>query len=155
MTDRYSLRRAGDSDANAVRDLTRAAFAKWVPIIGREPKPMGADYQAAVRNHLLDLLSRDGELVGIIEIIPFSDHLLIENVAVAPALHGQGIGQRLMRHAEEVAEQAQCTELRLYTHNRFVENIKLYLKLGYRVDSKEEIADGFKVNMSKRLQSKD
>ena len=38
------LRRAGPDDAGAIRSLTRAAYAKWVPVIGREPMPMQADY---------------------------------------------------------------------------------------------------------------
>ena len=47
-----------DPDASAVRELTRTAYAKWVPVIGREPKPMGADYDRAVRDHIVDLLIR-------------------------------------------------------------------------------------------------
>jgi hypothetical protein len=38
-------------DAARVRDLTRAAYAKWVALIGREPLPMQADYQRAVAEH--------------------------------------------------------------------------------------------------------
>ncbi len=71
------LRRAGPADASAIRTLTRAAYAKWVPVIGREPKPMVADYDEAVRRHLIDLLYMGGALVALIEIIPGPDHLLI------------------------------------------------------------------------------
>jgi hypothetical protein len=28
-----------------VRDITRAAYTKWVAAIGREPKPMTANYE--------------------------------------------------------------------------------------------------------------
>ena len=48
-TIRAGLRRATPADASAVRDLTRAAYARWVPVIGREPGPMNADYDLAVR----------------------------------------------------------------------------------------------------------
>ena len=44
-----TIRRAGPSDALAVRELTRQAYAKWVPVIGREPTPMTADYERIVR----------------------------------------------------------------------------------------------------------
>src|SRR5205085_4879369 len=84
------IRRAVAADAPAVRELTRAAYAKWVPLIGREPKPMTADYNAAVRNHLVDLLQFGEQLVGLVEMIPEVGYLLIENVAVAPASQGQG-----------------------------------------------------------------
>lgn len=64
------IRRATAADAGVVHALTRAAYAKWVPVIGREPKPMGADYDVAVRDHLIDLLCVGGEVVAFVEMIP-------------------------------------------------------------------------------------
>jgi hypothetical protein len=32
-----SLRRAEPADASAIRELSRAAYAKWIPVIGSEP----------------------------------------------------------------------------------------------------------------------
>ncbi len=71
------LRRAVPADAVTIRELTRAAYAKWVPIIGREPRPMMADYDVAVRDHLIDLFYVDDRLTALIETIPATDHLLI------------------------------------------------------------------------------
>ncbi|RZA25597.1 MAG: N-acetyltransferase, partial [Proteobacteria bacterium] len=68
-----ALRRAVPGDAAAVRSLTREAYAKWVPVIGREPKPMTADYDAVVRDHLVDLLEVDGKLAALIEMCPEVD----------------------------------------------------------------------------------
>jgi ribosomal protein S18 acetylase RimI-like enzyme len=150
-----SFRRAGAADAIAVRELTRAAYAKWIPVIGREPKPMGADYDVAVRDHLVDLLIDGGNLVGLIEMIPGDDHLLIENVAVRPDSQGNGLGRRLMLHAEQVAQELRLPEVRLYTNSRFEENIRFYISLGYAIDSRDQIADGFRVNMSKHLRFAD
>jgi hypothetical protein len=56
------LRRATIAEAPAIRALTRQAYAKWVPLIGREPKPMGADYVQAVQKHRIDLLYIGSEL---------------------------------------------------------------------------------------------
>lgn len=55
MDDGLTLRRATPSDAAAVRELTRSAYAAWVSVIGCEPRPMTADYDAAVRGHMIDL----------------------------------------------------------------------------------------------------
>jgi hypothetical protein len=44
-------------------------------VIGREPLPMIADYDRAVRDHEIDLLHADGELIALIELIRNSDHL--------------------------------------------------------------------------------
>ena len=147
-----TMRRATTADAVAVRELTRAAYAKWVPILGREPRPMTADYDAALRDHLVDLLRVDGEAVALIEMAPTADHLLIVNVAVVPAEQGRGHGRALMAHAEEVARSLNLREVRLYTNALFAENLRLYSRLGYRVDREEQHPQfGVAVHMSKRL----
>ena len=145
------LRRAGIDDAPAIRALTRQAYAKWVPLIGREPMPMLADYVTAVQKHRIDLLYTDGELAALIEMIPEPASLLIENVAVSPALQRRGLGRRLLAHAEEVAVSLGYGEIRLYTNERFVGNVALYLKLGYRIDREEEFRGTLRVHMSKPL----
>jgi ribosomal protein S18 acetylase RimI-like enzyme len=146
-----ALRRAVPADAPAIRELTRAAYAKWVPLIGREPKPMTADYEAAVRSHRFDLLYADGALAALIETIVQPDHLLIENVAVLPAFQGHGLGRRLLDHAETLAAEAGFDEIRLYTNQRFVENVALYRRLGYRFEREESGERGVTVHMSKPI----
>jgi len=147
------LRRATPSDAVAIGDLTRAAYAKWVSVIGREPTPMIADYGARVRDHHIDLLHVDGQLAAVIELVPEADHLLIENVAVLPACQGRGYGRRLLAHAETVAASLDLPAIRLYTNKLFAENIQLYSQLGYGVDREEPFKGGFTVHMSKPLGS--
>jgi N-acetylglutamate synthase-like GNAT family acetyltransferase len=87
-------------DAPAIRALTLEAYAKWVPVIGRDPKPMTADYDHAVKNHLFGLIHIDGTLAALIEMIREPDQLLIENIAVSPALQRRGLGRKLLLHAE-------------------------------------------------------
>ena len=146
------LRRAGSANAGAVRELTRAAYAKWVPVIGREPRPMTADYDVAVRDHQVDLLQVGGATVALIEMSPGPDHLLIVNVAVAPAFQGRGHGRALLAHAEQVAASLGLDEVRLYTNGRFTENLQLYRRVGYRVDREEQHPQfGMTTYMSKRL----
>ena len=77
MSVALKLRQAEAKDVSAIRELTREAYAKWVPVIGREPKPMTADYAEAVRSHRIDLLYVDGKLAALIETIPGAGHLLI------------------------------------------------------------------------------
>jgi GNAT superfamily N-acetyltransferase len=149
-----TLRRATIADAVTVRELTRAAYAKWVPVLGREPRPMIADYDAALRDHLIDLLQVDGEAAALIEMAPKADHLLIVNVAVAPTYQGKGYGRALMAHAEAVARTLNLSKMRLYTNALFAENLRLYSRLGYRVDREERHPQfGGTVYMSKRLEA--
>lgn len=145
------VRQATAADAAAIRDLTRQSYAKWVPMIGREPKPMTADYDSAVARHRFDLLYVDGTLAALIETIREADHLLVENVAVAPSFQGRGLGRKLMAHAEVLARELGFDMIRLYTNQRFAENIALYRRLGYEVDREEVLPVGVVTHMSKRL----
>jgi ribosomal protein S18 acetylase RimI-like enzyme len=153
MSETWELRRAVASDVADIRKLTREAYAKWVPLIGREPKPMTADYAEAVRTHRIDLLHVAGALAALIETIAEADHLLVENVAVSPAFQGRGLGRKLMAHAEQIAASLGHGEIRLYTNKLFAQNIELYRKLGYLVDREEVLTIGIAVHMSKPVRT--
>jgi len=73
------VRRGRAGDAEAIRALTREAYAKWVGVIGCEPLPMQIDYSAALRKHRFDLLSVDDRLAALIETVREGDCLLIES----------------------------------------------------------------------------
>jgi GNAT superfamily N-acetyltransferase len=145
------IRRADPADAADVRELTRSAYAKWVPLIGREPVPMLADYERAVREHMIDLLFVGAGLVALIETVNRADHLLIENLAVAPPFQGRGCGRLLLDHAERLAASLRLPELKLYTNRQFASNIEFYGRHGFAVDREEPFMGGFKVHMSKRV----
>ncbi len=149
---RLTLRRAGPGDAARVRDLTRSAYAKWVPLIGREPFPMTADYDRAVREHLIDLHEENGELRALVEMIRHADHFLVENLAVRPDCHGSGLGGALLRHAESVARAFEYAKIHLDTNAAFASNIALYGRRGFTECARESIGVGGElVRMKKAL----
>ena len=147
-----TLRRAEIEDADAIRNAVRSAYAKWVPVIGREPRPMVADYKEAVQKHDVDMLFSGNALVGLIETIQHLDHLWIENIAVIPAQQGNGWGKHLLAYADQKALKASCDEIRLFTNEAFTANVALYQRSGYRIDKKEPFhLGGTTVYMSKKL----
>ena len=148
---RIQIHRATPADAPAVRQLVRAAYAKWVPIMGREPMPMLADYDLAVREHEVDLVYVGGQMVALIEVILHPDHLFIENLAVAPGHQGLGLGRRLLEHAEARAKALGLAEMRLLTAQEMAGNAAFYQSVGYRVTRTEPFKGGFTVYMSKDL----
>jgi GNAT superfamily N-acetyltransferase len=145
------FRPAEPADAAAIRDIVRAAYAKWVPVIGREPMPMRADYDKAVAEHPFDLAVEGDRIVGVIETMLADDHLWIENVCVAPDAQGRGIGRLLLERAEEKARAAGRRELRLLTNGAFEANVSIYRKHGYTIDREEPFMNGTTVYMSKKL----
>ena len=64
-------------DADLIRTFVRATFAKWVPIMGREPLPMTADYDLALQNHGFKLAFAGDELAGVLETVVAADHLWV------------------------------------------------------------------------------
>ena len=146
-----TLKPADGGDADCVRDLVRAAYAKWVPVIGREPKPMGADYRRAIAEHDV-LLARAGTtLAGIIETMMRADHLWIENIAVQPVLQGRGVGRLLLDASEDRARRAGLPELRLLTNAAFSDNVALYRRRGFAVTKEEPFMGGITLYFAKRV----
>lgn len=150
--DDLRFRPATRDDVEAIRALVHAAYAKWVPLIGREPMPMKTDYAVAIVEHDFDLLCDGDSIAGLIETQHRPDHLWIENVAVHPDRQGKGLGTKLLKWAEKRAEVAGTGELRLLTNEAFTANIKFYKKLGYKIDRTEPFhLGGTTVYMSKRI----
>ena len=147
-----NLRRATLADATTIRDLTRQAYAKWVPLIGREPRPMTANYENAVVDHMIDLYEIDGEAVALVEVVPQAQHLLIENIAVRPDHQGRRTGELLLSHAETIARSLHLAELRLYTNAAFISNIEFYARRGFQEFHREPFpAGGVTVHMKKMI----
>lgn len=148
-----NLRRATLADATTIRDLTRQAYAKWVPLIGREPRPMTVNYDRAVVDHMIDLYEVDGEAVALIEVVPQAQHLLIENIAVRPDHQGKRISELLLSHAETIARSLHLAELRLYTNAAFISNIEFYARRGFQEFHREPFpAGGVTVHMKKMIE---
>jgi molybdopterin-guanine dinucleotide biosynthesis protein B len=146
------LRRAVADDADRIRMLTRAVYSKWIGLIGREPMPMQADFEKAVKQHWIDILEQDGALLGLVEMIPQADHLFVENLAVAEFCQGQGLGTQLLAHAELLARRCNLTSVQLATNQAFASNVAFYEKRGYEIiETKAFAAGGFGVRFRKSV----
>lgn len=146
-----ALRTATAADAPAISALVDDAYSAWIPIYGRKPTPMTIDYRQALAESRFDLHHRDGALAALIETQVRPDHLYVVNLAVAPRLHGQGLGRALLAHAEILAAQAGLAELRLITNGKAARNIRIYEQAGYRIAREEAGPLGVAVHMRKAL----
>jgi GNAT superfamily N-acetyltransferase len=122
---------AGTADVPAIRTIVDAAYSKWIPLIGRKPMPMTADYAALVAAGNVWVLKDGAEVAGVLVLVDEPDHLLLENVCVAPDRQGQGLGLRLLAFTEAEAWRRGYSEVRLYTNVKFAANIALYRRHGY------------------------
>ena len=144
-------RRASDADGPAIRDLVAAAYGPYAELIGRTPIPMLTDYAKAVRTHDVWVVEDGPQIVGVLELEARMDHLWIENVAVDPRWQGRGIGRRLLAHAEDEARRLGLTEMRLFTNERYLANIAMYTRYGYRETHREPHLGTDLVYFSRRL----
>jgi GNAT superfamily N-acetyltransferase len=71
------------------------------------------------------------------------DHLLLDNVAVAPDAQGMGIGAQLLRLADETAARSGLGEIRLFTNEAMTENLGYYARKGY-VETGRGVQDGYR-----------
>ena len=138
-----TVRLADDADVARIRMIVMAAYEHYVPRIGRAPAPMSADYAHAVRSRQAWAAVQDGEIAGLVILVPQPGHLLLENVAVLPAAQGRGVGARLMNLAEDRARSLNLPEIQLYTHEAMTENLAYYLRHGY-VETRRAEQDGFR-----------
>jgi len=123
----------------------------YVPRMGKEPGPMLDDYGKRVADGTAFVLEEDGTIAGILVLLPYDDHLLMDNVAVDPGFQGRGIGRALIVFAEAETMRRGYREIRLYTHQTMTENVRMYVKLGYEETGRGEQAGYDRVFMRKKL----
>jgi ribosomal protein S18 acetylase RimI-like enzyme len=126
-----SLRPATAADVPRLTELVQAAYAHYVERIGRPPRPMTDDYGEVVRDHRVIVAERGGEILGLIVLAVTDKGFFVDNVAVDPSHQGAGIGRALLEYAEIVARDDGFDAIHLYTHERMVENLALYERIGY------------------------
>jgi ribosomal protein S18 acetylase RimI-like enzyme len=113
---------------------------------------MTADYERAITEHIIYLWEEKWQLIGLIEIIPNADHFVIENIAVRPDQQGRGIGDALLRHAEQAGVSMGFNAIHLYTNAAFASNLAFYIRRGYQEYDRRSFAlGGITVFMRKRI----
>ena len=85
-----TLRRAVKEDVPEIRALVQRAYARWLGVTSRPPKPLAADYDRAFGAHRFDVLVHKGELIALLETVAEGRELLIVNVAVDPGRQREG-----------------------------------------------------------------
>ena len=149
--DEPRIRAATAADVPAIADIVEQAYRHYIARMDKAPGPMLDDYAARVLEGVVSVLEEDAAIAGIIVLLPTTNYLLLDNVAVSPARQGLGLGRRLLAFAEAEALRRGYHEIRLYTHQTMVENQRLYKSIGYEETGRGTKAGYDRVFMRKRL----
>lgn len=136
------IRSATTEDVSRITAIARAAYAKYVPRIGREPAPMTADYAAEIAARHVVVIEAAGTVGGYLIAWPEPDAYFIDNIAVDPAFQGNGLGRRLIEHATAEADRLRLGALRLYTNVQMTENLAMYTRMGF-VETHRAVENGY------------
>ena len=126
----HAIRPARPGDAAASSRIAEAAYTPFIPLIGRRPMPMEADFAAQIGEGKV-WVSGEAEVTGYVVAYPKGTAWMLENVAVDPACHGQSLGRALITHVEALACAAGAEAVELYTNAKMEANLRLYPALGY------------------------
>ena len=143
------VRQAKRGDVDTIERIVRAAYAPYVPRIGREPAPMRADYGTLIRAGCVWVADATEAAAGIVVLLARDKHLLLDNLAVAPEAQRRGIGRGLADFAETEARRRGYSRIVLYTNVAMTRNVALYRRWGWRETHRAE-EDGYaRVYMAK------
>ena len=144
------IRLAKAKDADSMRAIAQAAYHIYVAEMGKEPAPMGADYEAHIRDDYCFVATSGTKITGFVVILQKEGVWWLDNVAVAPDCQGNGIGRDLLLFAEAYVA-AFADSLSLYTNIVMTDNAAWYRRMGYK-DSHHAICDGYhRFYFTKRL----
>lgn len=137
------IRQAITDDEPAIRECAEQAYSRYVPLIGRKPAPMLADFASQIAGGEVYVATDDQDnFLGFIVFYAEDQHMLLENIAVLPQAAGRGVGKALVNFCEAAAQRRGLNGVHLYTNEKMTENLSIYPKLGYaEVDRRSE--DGF------------
>lgn len=144
------IRPALAADLSAVQACVNHAFSVYIPRIGHEPMPMQTDYAPLIEQGRVSVLM-DGELHGVLVMMPQGASMYIDVIAIEPRFQGQGLGRLLMAFAESQARALHLKELTLFTHEKMTENLRFYGLLGFVEVKREEVGGFHRVFLAKQL----
>ncbi len=147
------IRKAGAEEADAVRDVVRAAYQRYVAVIGTQPAPMMDDFAARIAADQVWVMDDTGTIAGVLVLENGPDHFLLDNIAIAPDRQGRGFGRLLLDFAEAEAVRNGWNTITHYTNALMVENIAINQHRGY-FEQGRRTEQGFnRVYMAKPLRN--
>lgn len=138
-------------EAVALADCAHLSYQIYVERIAQKPAPMLEDYVQIIQKNQVWIADYDGSVAGFVVLKLTSDGFLLDNLAVHPDYQRLGVGSALLAHAEGQAKAQGYSSIYLYTHEKMLENQRLYANKGYLEYERREEEGFSRVFMRKVL----
>ena len=109
------------------------------------------DYAARIAQRQAFVVEADGALQGVAVLEDSEEGLYLDNIAVAPAARGTGLGRQMLAWIEAEGRRRGHQRLWLYTNEVMAENIAMYHHLGFGETHRAEEAGYRRVFFEKSL----
>lgn len=140
MRKQWKIRQAVVKDSAGLQECMELAYASYKDRMeGKRLPPMDVNYSDEIRDYPSWVAMSDGKVVGGLFMMFEKEYASIANIAIHPDFQGQGLGGGLMKFAETRANDKGYSELRLATHILLIENVSLYLHLGWTEFERDEV----------------
>ena len=140
MKKQWKIRQAVIKDSVELQGCMELAYGSYKDRMeGKRLPPMDVNYSDEIRDYPSWVAVSDGTVVGGLFMMFEKKYASIANIAIQPDFQGQGLGGGLMRFAETKAKDKGYSELRLATHILLIENVSLYLYLGWTEIDRDEV----------------
>ena len=140
MKKKWDIRQAIVKDSIELQECMELAYASYKDRMeGKQLPPMDVNYSDEIRDYPSWVAVSGNKVVGGLFMMFEHEYASIANIAIHPDFQGQGLGGGLMKFAETKAKDKGYSELRLATHILLIENVSLYLHLGWTEIDRDEV----------------
>jgi ribosomal protein S18 acetylase RimI-like enzyme len=139
------IRLAMTTDVPAIKLIARKSFERYVPLIGKPPAPMNANFSGHVLKDTVFIAQsekKQGSVLGYAIVLQRDGEWLLDNIAVSPEAQGRGIGSALIAACETFLQKQGVQRYHLYTNEAMEQNLTWYPEIGF-VEMARRLEDGF------------
>ena len=149
-----AIRPALIADVPTITLIARQSFERYVPLIGRPPAPMRANFSKHVLENTVFIAKSEksqGVVLGYAIILQKDEAWLLDNIAVSPWAQGRGVGSALIAACEAFLRDCGAQRYHIYTNEVMEQNLTWYPAIGF-VETDRRLEDRFsRVYFSKAL----
>lgn len=160
MMESIVFRKAQESDAAAIKSITRKAFSGYAREIGRKDKVAAlhettAQILSDIANKHVYICEVDGAAAGAVRFEVLDEKIAyLSRLAIHPDYQSLGIGGLLLEKVKRECEALGVRAITLHTASRMRSNVAFYLKNGYYIHSitkNKEYIRAFMVNELEKM----